>query len=175
MLTSTLTFEGNEKLTASFRNMADIKGTRWKASALKNAGYKAMTLITTKANSLAPVGKTRLASRSQTPSKGNYNPNYKYDYAIFSVLSKTFLTQAPKNRKGKVIRYPYMLAAGIKGKPYERRGKDGSIQEVKREKSYPPNNFLAEAVKLSGSKSLATFEDALFKDFKRYIELNRSK
>jgi len=169
MLSTTISFEGGNKLTSTLEGMADFKGTRWKKQAFLKAGNSAMQILADKANLLAPKGKTGLARESIGVSRGSYNEAYRYDYAVFTTLSKTFLTKAPKDRKGRPSRYPFMLAAGIPAQTYTRISKNGVSHEVTRG-AYPAQRFISKATQLTRSDVIDRFESVVLTELNKYVQ-----
>lgn len=150
--------------------MADKRGRNWKRSAFLKSGYEAFKPAVRKARANASLfSNTGLTSRSLVSSKGRYNRNYKttqsgvtrkgynHEYTIGTTLSPAFGQKAPKNRKGKVVRYPFMSEVGVPPQRYARISKDGNLHHVDRKASRSPQLFQHKALGATADKVVSTW------------------
>ncbi len=147
---------GVSHLNDALKNMGDARGIKWKRAAMIRAGKDAFNVVNYSARSKSPF-LTGLTRRSLTLTKGKYNKigantspvtrtgrvkrGKKSEYHIATTLKDSFKSKAPKDRKGRPVRYPFMNELGVEPRKYDRISKSGTLHKVNREASRKPILF----------------------------------
>lgn len=152
---------GIKHLNDALKGMTDERGQKWKRQALIKSGKAAFNIVGYAARNKSPF-KTGLTKRSITISKptinkianiekvftksGKLKKGKKAEYHIGTTLKSSFNASAPKNRKGKPVRYPFMLEVGIEPQSYPRISKNGVLHTVHRTAARKPMLFQHKAL-----------------------------
>lgn len=163
----------------ALQNMQDKEGKKWKRAAFSRAGSNAFKpvkqAIRARAPYLSGLTKRSIGQRSKynrmpsqaTSSKPVTSKGFRHEYMIYNTLTPTFYRNAPKDKKGRAARYPFMQEVGIPAQTYTRS--DGT--KVKRTAQRKPLLFMHRGLAAAAPRAERTFKQ----DLGRFLNLYAKK
>ncbi len=158
---------GVSHLNEALKGLTDERGIKWKRTAMLKAGVDAFNVVRYSARSKSPF-LSGLTKRSLTITKGKYNKisgvskaftssgkirsGKNVEYHIATTLKSSFDSSAPKNRKGKAVRYPFINEVGVPPSSYQRISKNGKLHTVRRTAERKPLLFQHKALGQNASR-----------------------
>ncbi|MDK9763962.1 hypothetical protein KI743_18305 [Vibrio sp. D420a] len=153
--------QGVDHLNESLKGLADERGRLWKKNAFQKAGREAFKPVLANARRLAPVNGGLTAKALTTSSRYRNKPPKKLgfaaEYHIGTTLGAKFNREAPRNSRGKPIRYPFMQEVGIPPQVYTRRSILGNAHKVNREANRRPLLFQHRSLAANKTKVVDIF------------------